>query len=183
MPNLTHITKCLLCSDNPYQISATGFDPINLANPQFPTRVQQFLLELYGHLQKTADREAKQLQKLHKGSNGMNPTEAQRLIVEHGKHVAVFQAVVLATQWAQGFSILNGFDTTDQALLDAKNGVGFLLHSMTAKRIPDETIQSGVAQLGFAGEDADLICRFIRELLDASNGVPTQQDAPLVSLT
>jgi hypothetical protein len=190
MPNLSHITKCILCSENPYQLSAGGFDPINLANPQFPTRVQQFLLELYGHLQKMAEKEDKHFQKLRKnGFDKSSDAEKVQTVIQHGKHIAAVQSVTLATQWAQGFSVLSGFETTDPAIQDAKNGAGFLLHSMTARRIPDDTIKGGVARLGFAGEDADLIYRFVRELLDASNGVssPTvTMDAtgavPLVTL-
>jgi hypothetical protein len=179
---LSHITKCVLCnSENPYQISATGFDPINLANPHFPTRVQQFLLELYGHLQKTAEREQKTIQKMNRTPK--DATEAQKLFLEHGKHIAVYQAVLLATQWAQGFSILNAFSSTDQALSDAKEGVRAMIHAMSARRVADEVLQSGVAAMGFEGEDAELIVRFCRELLDASNGVRERPvERPLVTL-
>ena len=182
MSNLTHITTCVLCDpENQFRASASGFEQLNLANPQFPTRVLQFLGELYTHLQKTADLEGKRMAKLHKGSNGMNLAEAQQFVLQHGKHIAAFQAVLLSSQWAQGFSILNAFDTTDPAILDAKDGVRVLLHSFTARRIPDDTIRSGIAELGFVDEDADSIFQLIRVLLDASNGVRPQQETTLIT--
>ena len=185
MSSLSHLTRCVLCPpETPFEISAHGFEPLNLANPQFPPRIQSFIVELSGHIQKTAEREGKRIDKARKNGTQLSPLEAARLVAEQGKHLTAFQTVILATQWTQGFCVLNGFDTQDPELQAAKDGARALLHSLTARRVPDEVIQTGVAQLGFDGEDADSICRFVRELLDASNGIrPQPQDEPLVKLT
>lgn len=181
MSHLTHITRCLLCApENAYEVSAGGFDPIDPMNPQIPSRVERFLLELFGHLQKTGEREAKRMQKANVGK--MNQLEAARLVAEKAKHFALVQSVMLSMQWAQGFGVLNAFDLQDPELQRARHNVRYLLHSMTAARVPDDTLRSGIAKLGLDAEQAGTVFSFVRELLDAASGIPPQAQPQLVAL-
>ena len=183
MTNLKHLTRCALCPpETAWQIDAQGFDPINILQPD--SRVEKFVMALEQHIQEAAIKEQKYVQRQSKRlmESGAEPIELQKLMFEHGKHLALFQSLMVNTKLGRAFSTLSGFDSLDPEIRTAKEGVRMILHAMTARRIPDDAIREGIAQLGLTGKDADLTFELIRKLLDASNGVQAVEAQPLVTL-
>jgi len=172
MKALQHITKCILCvPESPFQISAHGFDPINIMMPD--ERIGKFILALQSHIQDSAKHEERYIRK-HL-DNGASDAAKQALIIQHTKHAALLSSITVSTRLAHAFSALSGFDTEDSELQTAKEGARQILHAMTARRIPDDKIRFGISQIGLAGGDAENAFKLIRELLDASNGIKVEE--------
>jgi len=202
MKELIHVTKCVCCADNDnrFEISAGAFDPIPIAG-QSP-RTDRFGLELYTHLQKTADKEARRILKAQQtnGHAGQSPDQqtAAQIVLSQGRHIAALQAVIGITQWAQRFALLGAFETTDPEIANCKENARRGLHMVSAGPVPTdghlrdvalqviERWQRGDAPRGETDTEMEMLVQSVHEALlqlrDLLTGQTPDLIMPLVTL-